>query len=316
MIYLGSERSITQSFNSHGYAEDYSGAHLSPIKLNGSAKVIKVVNKYKCHEDSINYNDFLNNQKNWKSGNYYNCITITGKISQFYYDELGGNQIHLETYYNDSKYILKVKHLATVNVNVGDIVTKDTIIGYQGNTGLVLSSKSKDNPTYGSHVHFEVQNSDGVTINPRMFADGSIEYKFLNQSNILDDTKLQFEVLVQTINIRKEPSELSLDIGNVYNGEVYDILDEVDSQNYIWYKIKTNRGLEGYVASKKSAEWVKVSNPGSSIIMPDDGSDEEEKSDETDEKKDEKLVLIFECQKDATYYLKLHQGEKIFLEKN
>ena len=62
MIYLGSERSITQSFNSHGYAEDYSGAHLSPIKLNGSAKVIKVVNKYKCHEDSINYNDFLNNR--------------------------------------------------------------------------------------------------------------------------------------------------------------------------------------------------------------------------------------------------------------
>ena len=47
MKYLGSERSVTQSFVNHKYAEDYSGAHLSEIKINGTAKVIKVVNKYK-----------------------------------------------------------------------------------------------------------------------------------------------------------------------------------------------------------------------------------------------------------------------------
>lgn len=324
MKYLGSERSITQSFSKHGYAEDYSGGHLSILSINGSAKVIKVVNKYKCHEDSINYNDFLNNQKKWKSGNYYNCISITGKTTTFYYDELGGNQVHLETYYNNSKYTLKLKHLASVNVNVGDIVTKDTVIGYQGNTGLVLSSKSKDNPTYGTHVHFEVSDENGKTINPRKFADGSIEYNYASQSNILDDTKRQIQILVKSINIRKEASELSEDLGNVYEGEIYDVLGEVDSAIYTWYKIKTNYNLEGYVASKKDAEWIKLSEPDESIITPDDGGDEvendpvqePENNDENVPVTDDKKVLIFECQKDGEYYLNLKKGEKLFLEKN
>lgn len=307
MKYLGSERSVTQSFLNHKYAEDYSGVHLSEIKINGSAKVIKVVNKYKGHNNSINYREFLNNQKNWKDGNYYNCISITGEKVRFYYDELGGNQVHLETYYNGNKYLLKILHMNVVNVNVGDIVNKNTVIGLQGNTGLVLSSKDRTNKTYGSHVHLEVKNSSGKSINPREFADGSIEYNYTSQSNIVDESKKQFKVLVQSINIRKEPSELSEDIGDVKYDEVYDILDEVDSTLYTWYKIKTNRGLEGYVASKKGSNWVEVSNPGSTIIDQDEGTDEEEK--------EKKIELIFECKKDGNYYLKMQQGEKLYLQK-
>ena len=307
MKYLGSERSVTQSFANHKYAEDYSGAHLSAIKINGTAKVIKVVNKYKGHNNSINYREFLNNQKKWKDGNYYNCISITGETVRFYYDETGGNQVHLETYYNGSKYLMKILHMNVVNVKVGDIVNKNTVIGLQGNTGLVLSSKSRTDVTYGSHVHLEVKDSSGKSINPRAFADGSIEYNYTSQSNIVDESKKQFKVLVQTINIRKEPSELSEDIGDVHYDEVYDILGEVDSSLYTWYKIKTNRGIEGYVASKKDSNWVLVSNPGNSVIDVDEGTDEEEK--------DEKIELIFECQNDGIYYLKMKNGEKLYLQK-
>ena len=35
MKYLGSERSITQDYITHGGAEDYSGVHKSEIKING-----------------------------------------------------------------------------------------------------------------------------------------------------------------------------------------------------------------------------------------------------------------------------------------
>lgn len=308
MKYLGSERSITQNFTNHGYAEDYSGVHLSEIKINGSAKVVKVVNKYKSHEDSINYNDFLNNRNSWKDGNYYNCISITGKTVRFYYDETGGNQVHLETYYDNNKYLIKILHMDSVNVSVGDIVAANTVIGYQGNTGLVLSNKNRSNPTYGSHVHLEVRNSNGVSINPRMFADGSISYNYLTQSNVIDESKKQFEVLVEAINIRAIPNETSEDLGNVYLGEVYDILGEIDSEVYTWYKIKTGRGLEGYVASKKDLSWVKVTNPGEIIIEDDGGSDEEAiKSN---------IELIFECKSDGQYYLKLRNGEKLYIEKN
>lgn len=309
MKYLGSERSVTQSFAKHKYAEDYSGNHLSEIKINGSAKVIKIVNKYKGHSNSINYNDFLNNQNKWKDGNYYNCTSITGEKVRFYYDELGGNQVHLETYYNGNKYLLKILHMNIVNVKVGDIVNKNTVIGLQGNTGLVLSSKNKTDVTYGSHVHLEVKDSGGTSINPREFADGSIEYNYTSQSNIVDESKKQFKVLVQTINIRKEPSEVSEDIGDVYYDEVYDILGEVDSNLYTWYKIKTNRNLEGYVASKKDSDWVLVSDPGSNIIDEDAGTDDEEKE-------EEEIVFIFECPNDGNYYIKLQKGEKLYLQKN
>ena len=77
MIYLGSQRVITNSFSNHKTAEDYAGAHLSEVKINGTGVVTKVINRFKSHEDSINYNDFLNNKNAWKDGNYYNCKSIT-----------------------------------------------------------------------------------------------------------------------------------------------------------------------------------------------------------------------------------------------
>ena len=68
MIYLGSQRVITNSFSNHKTAEDYAGAHLSEVKINGTGVVTKVINRFKSHEDSINYNDFLNNKIAWKDG--------------------------------------------------------------------------------------------------------------------------------------------------------------------------------------------------------------------------------------------------------
>ena len=69
MTYLGSERILTNSFSNHISAEDYAGDHLSDVSINSTCKVINVINKFKSHEDSINYNEFLNNQNNWRSGN-------------------------------------------------------------------------------------------------------------------------------------------------------------------------------------------------------------------------------------------------------
>ena len=97
MNYLGSERVITNSFTSHNTAEDYAGNHKSNVSFNGYGKVIKIINYFHSHEDSINYNNYLNNRNNWKDGNYYNCVSITGKIVKMHYSELGGNQIYIET---------------------------------------------------------------------------------------------------------------------------------------------------------------------------------------------------------------------------
>ena len=77
-----------------------------------------------------------------------------------------------------------------------------------------------------------------------------------DQSNEIDPSKIQFKIIVKRINIREDASIESLDIGDVYQDEIYTLLEYKDSDDYYWYKIKTNTGVEGYVASSKSDEYV------------------------------------------------------------
>lgn len=263
MIYLGSERTITQSFANHKVAEDYGGFHKSEVKINGSGKVIKVINKFISHQDSIDYNTFLKNEKNWYSNGIYNCISITGKKVKMTVEETGGNQVWIETYENNEKLIFRLCHLDSILVKVGDIVNINTIIGLQGNTGLVSSSKSVTDITYGTHVHFEVTKNNQY-INPRKYANGEVVTNYL--SNEINKNKNQIKILVQQINIREKADEKSKDIGDVFYNEYYDVLEIIDTTNYIWYKIKNNNGITGYVASLKNGKWVEyIENEGEII---------------------------------------------------
>ncbi len=304
-MYLGSNRVVTNPFSSHVTAEDYAGDHKSNVSINGVGIVTKIINRFTSHEDSINYNDYINNRSSWKDGNYYNCVSLTGKTVRMHYMELGGNQVFIETYDNGNKITFRIAHLDSVNVNVGDIVDSNTIIGYQGNTGLVLSSKDRSNPTYGSHVHFEVTNSSGEYLNPRNYAEGNIVTTYIEQSNTLDTSKEQFQIIVDKINIRSEASEFSTDLGDVFDGEIYTIQDKVDTDIYTWYKITTNRGLTGYVASKKGENWVKLLKSETDIVENVGNNDEE------------KVVYeyLFTCPKDDLYYVKLYKGEELYLKK-
>lgn len=79
-----------------------------------------------------------------------------------------------------------------------------------------------------------------------------------NQSNELDESKTQIKVIVKRINIRKEPTILSEDIGDVYEGEIYTVLEHIDNSDYYWYKITTNNNVTGYIASDPKSEYVTV----------------------------------------------------------
>lgn len=298
MIYLGENRVITNSFENHGTAEDYSGNHKSNVIMYGRGKVIKVIDLFVSHEDSINYNTYLQNRLNWQDGNYYNCVSITGKNVRMHYEELGGNQVFIETYDGDDKLLFRFAHLDSVLVKEGDIIDSSVVIGTQGNTGLVLSSKSVDDETYGSHVHLEITGRDGVYINPRKYATGEVVTTYVDQSNILDESKKQFRVMVNQINIRQNPTIESEDIGDVYYGELYTILDFVEDSTYIWYHIKTSQGIDGYVASKKGSNWVElydvISVPNTDISTP-------------------VYNLLFKCERDGTYYVKLYKGEELYI---
>lgn len=325
MNYLGSNRVVTNSFSSHRTAEDYAGNHLSNVIMYGNGKVIRVINKFKSHEDSINYNNFLNNGNSWYKDGVYHCISITGKITLMVPDELGGNQVFVETYDGNQKLIFRFAHLDSVNVKVGDIINENTILGLQGNTGLVLSSKNISDETYGSHVHLEIIDENNNYVNPRKYASGEVRTTYQLQTNIKDENKLQFIVNVDVINIRESASVNSKDIGNVYINEIYDILGTITNSDYIWYKIKTNTGIEGYVAYLKNSNWLTIYEPKKEEIVNEnikldkvDNKDEEIKGDITNDVIDDKqdidsLNLIFECAFDDYYYIYLKKGEKLYL---
>lgn len=78
------------------------------------------------------------------------------------------------------------------------------------------------------------------------------------QSNEIDETKTQIKVIVKRVNIRETPNIGSEDIGDVYDGEIFTVLEAIDTKEYYWYKIKTKQGIEGYIASDPAGEYVEI----------------------------------------------------------
>lgn len=57
-----------------------------------------------------------------------------------------GNKVVVQHYINGQNYTSLYGHLSGINVNVGDIVSKDSVIGFVGNTGN----------SYGAHLHLNL----------------------------------------------------------------------------------------------------------------------------------------------------------------
>ena len=60
-------------------------------------------------------------------------------------------------------------HLNSISVSENDPVTVETKVGHVGNTGSITPAPTPNDPTAGAHLHFEVRNSSGATLNPTSF---------------------------------------------------------------------------------------------------------------------------------------------------
>jgi len=96
-----------------------------------------------------------------------------------------------------------------------------------------------------------------------------------SQSNKFDKNKIQIKIIVKRINIREGPTIESKDLGDVYQEEIYTVLDHVDKKDYYWYKITTNQGLTGYVASDPNNPYVEIINGTIDRTPPDISTDKE-----------------------------------------
>lgn len=80
---------------------------------------------------------------------------VSGKINRYW---CGGNMLYVDVTVGGQNYTTYYYHLLRFNVNVGDVVTQNTIIGYVGG-GASTSKKygGYDSCTTGAHLHFGVQ---------------------------------------------------------------------------------------------------------------------------------------------------------------
>lgn len=69
-----------------------------------------------------------------------------GKVAAVWYDRWGGNQVTIHHNINGKSYSSSYAHLSKVSVSKGEIVSKDTIIGYMGATGSAT----------GYHLHLAI----------------------------------------------------------------------------------------------------------------------------------------------------------------
>lgn len=78
---------------------------------------------------------------------------VSGKISQYW---CGGNMLYIDVVVNGVSYTTYYYHLLRFNVNVGDVVDQNTIIGWVGGYSTSTSHGGYDSCTTGAHLHFGV----------------------------------------------------------------------------------------------------------------------------------------------------------------
>lgn len=78
---------------------------------------------------------------------------VTGKISKY---RCGGNMLYIDVVVGGQTYTTYYYHLLRFNVNVGDIVTQSTIIGWVGGGSTSTANGGYDGCTFGAHLHFGV----------------------------------------------------------------------------------------------------------------------------------------------------------------
>ncbi len=85
--------------------------------------------------------------------------------SKVYYNSCGGNQMYIYHNINGQSYTSLYMHLLNFNENIqpGDIVTTDTVIGYMGGWSTSVSHGGYDSCAFGAHLHLTL--AYGHTLN-------------------------------------------------------------------------------------------------------------------------------------------------------
>ncbi len=121
-------------------------------KINGSAYFSRPLNKGKVTQAWNATHGGMDLGGNTPGTNIYAPANGTIVYTKYHY-KCGGNIIYMHSYVNGQKYTLEFAHLRSINVSIGQVVTKGTIIGSVGGDS---STWYYDTCTSGAHLHYAI----------------------------------------------------------------------------------------------------------------------------------------------------------------
>lgn len=77
-----------------------------------------------------------------------------------------------------------------------------------------------------------------------------------HETVIQDKTDYQIKIINDYINVREKPTTKSNKLGEVNHSDIYNVLDVIGGEHYIWYKIKYQDKI-GYISSDRQEPYVR-----------------------------------------------------------
>ena len=173
--------------------------------------------------------------------------TCNGKLVRKGFDKYYGNYIVIKNLEDGRFHWLC--HLSKINLKVGDLVNRQTVVGIMGNTGN----------TTGKHLHFEIRKASDKyadDINPAVYMGIPNKVGNYNSQNYQIKEKNKPEQVLKTLaqdtNLRAEPSILASKVLYLKDTTLYVLeLNVTQADGYTWDKVKIRiNGKEGYMINK------------------------------------------------------------------
>lgn len=200
------------------------------------------------------------------------------------------------------------------NIKVGQLFKRGEIICYEGTDGATSnhihitcgrgdSTSWKQNSNGSWVINGNSMKPEDVFYIDRSFTNeiwgGYLPWITLPKEQIgnpvsRDNKKEQLEVIVSNLNARKEPNLSSEKLGIIQMG-IYDVLDSIEVDGYIWKKIENF-----WIATQDG--WV--------IYYPKEEATCEK---ELNELKSKMPRLIYTCKKTGKYLIYLEKDKKLYL---
>lgn len=155
-------------------------------------------------------------------------------------------------------YIINIIYLLLPRINklqeIPKIIKKDKMLEIESNNDKLEEYYNKK--TYNKNYIITLIISIIISIISILIIYNYNKKPIYHETIIQTYSDYQIEITNDFINVRTKPTANSEKIGEVHEGDIYNVLDIIGGEHYIWYKISFNEQI-GYISSSRKSPYLK-----------------------------------------------------------